>query len=264
MVVGTTFDLEMINGISWMVDEGMLAKGDTIGHVHLQGEFGENALAGSEFAAKELGLTLVSQAVTPTAPDVTSQVAALKNQGVKAILLSTTPGQTASAAAADAATGLNVPLLGSTPSFAPQLMNTAAGPALAKLYYLVQVFQVFGSEEVGPTKVREAFAKKYPKEVPSAVVTGAYAMASAFGSVLERACENGDLTRAGVLEALPQITEADTEGIMAPLDFSDHALPPSRSSIMARPDAAAPGGLALVTEFAASDLATSYGFPAAK
>ncbi|WP_345529106.1 ABC transporter substrate-binding protein [Nocardioides endophyticus] len=260
LIVGATFDLEMINGISWMMDEGLIKEGDTIGHIYLQGELGENALAGSTYAADQLGLTLVGQEVPPTATDVTSQVTTLKNKGVKAILLSTTPGQTASAAAADDASGLKVPLLGSNPSWAPQLLGTAAGDALKEHYYVAQSYQLFNADVPGAEKVREEYAAKY-KDEPIAVIPWSYAAASAYSAILEKACENGDLTREGVLAAYPEITELDTGGIMPPLDFSDPSEPPTRSVLIARPEDNPLGGLKLVREAETSDLAADYPMP---
>lgn len=262
MIVGATFDLEMINGLSWMFEEGMLEEGDAVGHIYLQGEFGESALAGSKYAAEELGLTLIPQEVPPTATDVTAQVTALKNKGVKAVLLSTTPGQTASAAAADAASGLNVPLLGSNPSWVPQLLDTAAGDALTKYYYVAQSYQLYNSDVPGAQAVREAFKEKYADAVPVAAVDWSYATAASYSAVLEQACENGDLSREGVLAAYPEITEVDTGGIMPPLDFSDHDVAPTRDVLIARPDGSQPGGLTEVRGAESSEIADAYQFPA--
>lgn len=261
MIVGATFDLEMINGLSWMVDEGMIKEGDSVGHIYLQGEFGENALAGSKYAADELGLNLISQEVPPTATDVTTQVTTLKNKGVKAVLLSTTPGQTASAAAADAASGLNVPLLGSNPSWVPQLLDTAAGDALNELYHVAQPYQPFSSDVPGAQTVREAYDAKYKDVVPTGVVTWSYAAAATYTTVLQKACDNGDLSREGVLAAFPEVTSVDTEEIMPSLDFSDPNVAPTREVLIARPDGSQPGGLTIVRDAESSELADSYQFP---
>src|SRR5882757_10098440 len=37
MIVGTTYDVEMINGISFLMDKGLIKKGDTIGHIYIEG-----------------------------------------------------------------------------------------------------------------------------------------------------------------------------------------------------------------------------------
>ena len=40
MMIGTTYDLEVINGLSYFQQQGMLADGDTIGHIYVDGEYG--------------------------------------------------------------------------------------------------------------------------------------------------------------------------------------------------------------------------------
>ncbi len=47
--------------------------GDTIGHLYLEGDYGENALAGSKFAAGEHDLKIVEQKITPAETDMTGQ-----------------------------------------------------------------------------------------------------------------------------------------------------------------------------------------------
>ena len=47
VIAGTTYDVEMINVVQWLLDEGRIAEGDTIGHIYLEGDYGENALAGA-------------------------------------------------------------------------------------------------------------------------------------------------------------------------------------------------------------------------
>lgn len=261
MIVGTTYDVEIINGIQFLVDQKKLKKGDTIGHIYLEGEYGEDGYLGSKFAAKQLGLKLVGQKITATATDVSSQVSALKNKGVKAIMLTTTPTQTASAAAVDASTGLNVPLMGNNPVFAPQLLGTAAGPALAKLLYVVASWQPYSSDVPGAAKVRAAYGKKYPKEVPNGGIDYGYGAARAYATVLEKACSNGDLTRDGLQKAFRQTTSVDTNGIFGSLDYSKPGDPATREALVGKPDKASAGGLKVVQDLKASDLAKKYVAP---
>ena len=261
MIVGATYDVEMINGIQFLVDKGLIKKGDKIGHIYLEGEYGANGYAGSQFAAKKLGLTLVGQKITATATDVTSQITALKAQGVKAIMLTTTPTQTASAAAVDAATGLNVPLLGNNPVYAPQTLDTAAGPALQKLLYVAASWQPFSGSAPGTVAVRNAYLKKYPKDIPNGGVTWGYGAAAAYSEVLKKACSNGDLTRDGVQKAFRQTTSIDTNGILPTLDYSKPGDPATRDVLITQPDKATAGGLKVVQELKASPLATQYVAP---
>jgi ABC-type branched-subunit amino acid transport system substrate-binding protein len=262
MIVGTTYDLEMINGISYLMDKGLIKAGDTIGHIYLEGEYGEDGYLGSKFAAKELGLKLVGQQITATATDVTSQVTALKNKGVKAILLTSTPTQTASAAAVDAATGLNVPLLGNNPVFVPQLLDTAAGPALEKLLYVVASFEPYSGKSAGATAARDAFSAKYPKAVPNGGSTWGWGGAAAYTAVLDQACKNKDLTREGLQKAFRETTSVDTDGILPSLDYSSPGDPPTRDALILRPVKKEAGGLTVVQPFKESDIASKYVAPA--
>ena len=63
-----------------------------------------------------------------------SIVTKFKGESVKAIALTTSPAQTASAATNNAGLGLNVPMIGNSPVFAPALLDTPAAAALSKLY----------------------------------------------------------------------------------------------------------------------------------
>ena len=54
--IGATYDIEMINGLGYLMEQGKLKEGDKIGHVYFEGEYGENGLKGSEAFAKENGM----------------------------------------------------------------------------------------------------------------------------------------------------------------------------------------------------------------
>jgi ABC-type branched-subunit amino acid transport system substrate-binding protein len=261
MIVGSTYDIESINGISWLMKNKGIKAGDSIGHIYLQGEYGEDAYLGSQYAAKQANLKLVGSQITATATDLTSQVASLKSKGVKAILLTTAPTQTASAAAVDAASGLNVPLLGNSPVFVPQLLKTAAGPALEKFLYVAASWEPYSGTSAGATKVREQYKARYAKEIPNGGVDWGYGGAIAYTAVLKKACDNKDLTRDGVQTAFRQTTSVETDGLFPALNYSQPGDPATREIDIAKADAAADGGLTVVQPFTASDLATSYVAP---
>jgi len=261
MIVGATYDIEIINGISWLMASKGIKAGDKIGHIYIQGEYGENGYLGAKYAAQKAGLKLIGSQVTATATDLTSQVTALKNQGVKAILLTTTPTQTASVVGVDAATGMNVPVVGNNPTFVPQLLGTAAGPALEKLFYLISSTQPFTGDSAGASKARTEYKAKYPKDIPNGGLDWGYGAAAAYTEVLKRACANKDLTREGLQTAFRQTTSVDTQGILPALDYSQPGDPATRETLVAKADKGAEGGLTVVEPFAESDLAKSYVAP---
>ncbi len=87
-VIGSTYDVETINAIDFLINEKGIKKGDKIGHVYFEGDYGESALEGAKYMAEQSGLTIVEQKIKPTDNDMTAQVAALKQAGVKAIVIS--------------------------------------------------------------------------------------------------------------------------------------------------------------------------------
>ena len=122
MMIGTTYDLEIIDGLAYLQQQGLLADGDTIGHIYIDGEYGANGLRGSQYYATQHNLTVREAKITSTDSDLTNIVTGFRGEGVKVIVLTTTPAQTASAMSANQALGLNVPVLGNNPVFDPALL----------------------------------------------------------------------------------------------------------------------------------------------
>jgi hypothetical protein len=157
---------------------------------------------------------------------------------VSAIVLTTSPTQTGSVAGVAAAQGLDVPIIGSNPVFSPALLKSPAAAALKK--------NLIVSSPIGPfdkhPELLKDFRAKYPKAVPSLGVVFGYGMGEVMHQILEKACEEGDMTRAGVLEAKKSLTDVDTGGLIVPLDFSvGEGKSPSRQSFILQP-ADVPGG----------------------
>jgi ABC-type branched-subunit amino acid transport system substrate-binding protein len=244
-IAGTTYDIEAINGVDFLMTEHGVKEGDTIGHLYFEGDYGENALAGSKFAADKHGLKILEQKITPAETDMTGQVAAFRRAGVKAILFSAAPPQAASLAGIAASQNLDVPIVANGPGWTPQLLTTPAADALAANYFVVSSMAPLGLEADGVKEFLDAYEAAYPKGTPSSNGSlYAYAGAQIADAALTKACENKDLTRQGVLEALRSIDALDTGGTIAgTLDFTDPAQPPSRMIYIAKVSKDAPGGL---------------------
>lgn len=262
-VMGTTYDLEMINSVQYLVDQGKLAKGDSVGDIYIEGEYGQNGLIGTQYAAQQLGLKVVPAKIKATDQDMSAQVTQLKSAGVKAILLTTTPTQTASVAAVAKSLGFNVPIVGNNPTYVPGLLKTPAAPALKENFLVAASSAPFDSKDPAAQAVAKAFSAKYPNEIPNGGVDYGYGVAEVFTQILKKACDSKDLSRQGVLNAFRQTTSADTGGLIATLDFSKPGSPASRQVYIAKP-ADVPGGLSVVKPLFESPLAQSYKAPAQK
>ncbi|MGW2281325.1 ABC transporter substrate-binding protein [Streptomyces sp. NPDC001770] len=256
-VIGATYDIETINLIDYLLTEKRIAKGDKIGQVYFEGDYGENALAGAKYAAGQSGLTVVEQKIKPTDNDMTAQVSALKQAGVKAIVVSAGPRQAASLVGVAAATGFKVPVVGNNSAFAPQLLATPAGPALLADYYVAASTLPIGDPGAGPAKLAKEYAAAYPKDGLDNGVVAGWTAASVYGEALKKACDAKDLTRDGVDKALLTIKGFGSDFGMSH-DFTDPKAPSTRQSVIMKPDTKAPGGLKVIRPAAVSPAAESY------
>lgn len=263
-ISGATYDIEMINGISYLLDSGLIHKGDKLGHIAFEGAYGDNGLAGSSYAASKLGLSVVTQRVKATETDMTSAVQALKQAGVTAILLTVAPKQLASAAGVAASIGLNVPILGNNPTFSPSLLTTPAGPALEKNFYLSASSVPLSADNPAAKNVLAKYKAKYPQGSPNAGVTYGYGVGKIYEQTLKAACAAKDLSREGIEKAFHTLSNVTTDGIIAPLDYSKAGTIPSRQTYVIRASKAnlAIDGLTVAKDLFESPVAKDYTPPA--
>ncbi|MFC4606719.1 ABC transporter substrate-binding protein [Streptomyces maoxianensis] len=258
-VVGSTYDIDMINGVDFVVRTAKLKPGAKIGHVYFEGEYGENALAGAKYAAKQHRLSIVEQKIKPTDQDLTAQVTALKQAGVKAILLSAGPKQTAALVGTAAAQGFAVPVLSNAPGFAPQLLATPVGPALEKQLHVVSAAPSFSSDTPATQQLAKDYKAKYPKDpLDSGVISGWNAI-NVLGEDLKAACKAKDLTREGITAAHRKQSKLTILGVS--LDFSDRAKPATYQSFIQKPAKQAAGGLLTVEPAHEVPAARTYPLP---
>jgi ABC-type branched-subunit amino acid transport system substrate-binding protein len=243
IIVGTTYDVEMINGLDYLKSKGLIKPGDKIGHLYFEGEYGENGLKGSKFFAKQNGMTITEQKIKATDEDMAGQVAAFKTAGVKAIAVTTAPTQLASVGGIAASQGLNVPIVGNNPTFDPALMKTPAAKALKANAYIVSSISPWTVDKPKVKDVGSAFQQAYPKTDAKAAVQFGYVQAEVMYQILNKACANKDLSRAGLVTAAHEISDVDTGGLIAkPLDYTKKGDTAERAVYIARP-ADVTGGL---------------------
>jgi len=195
--------------------------------------------------AEERGLTIIPAQIKATDQDMSAQITQFADAGVDLIALTVNPTVTASAAAVAAAQGLDVPILGSNPVFHPALL---AGPSAQWLKDHMYVASPIASWDQHP-ELLEQYQAAYPDATnPSLGAVLGYAMGEAMKQVLDAACENGDLTREGVVTTFNELEEVDTAGLIVPIDAGfESGISPSTQSFILQP-ADVPGGATVVQE----------------
>jgi ABC-type branched-subunit amino acid transport system substrate-binding protein len=263
IVMGSTYDIQMINGVDWLVRHDKIKKGDKVGHIYLQGDFGGNSYKGSQFAAKQLGLTLIGQQIKPSDSDLTSQVNALKAAGVNAVLIDATSKQTASAASVMKATGLDVPIMGNVSSWGTSILSTSALSAMQGRYQRMSPMGSLGGTAEANKKLAAAWKAKYGTTRPESdyAVVHAYTLTHLYTKIISETCD--DLTRPGLLKARGKVTDFEMPGLLPPQDLSDPAQPTTRQSQVQQIEPDALAGLGVKEDFRASDTANAYKIDAA-
>jgi ABC-type branched-subunit amino acid transport system substrate-binding protein len=258
IIPATTYDVEMINGLSFLMEQGKIHDGDTVGQIWLDGEYGANGLRGAKYFAQRHHLTLRDAKVAANTSDLRNLVAAFAGAPrVTAIALSTAPDQTASAVMANQRLGLNVPMIGNSAAFTPQLLF---GPAAGALGNLSVADSSVPFSAVAPTAkhVADAYRQAGYLEMPSSGVTYGYAIGEIWDQLLKRACTNGNMSRSGIQEALLQSTNLSTEDLVADLNFAKPGAPAARETSVGVPDATPLGGIREVKPLFVAPDAQSY------
>jgi ABC-type branched-subunit amino acid transport system substrate-binding protein len=250
-VLGATYDVELANGYQYLFDQGLLADGDTVGHIYFEGEYGENGLAGSEAVAEARNLTVIPAQIKSADQDMSAQVTQFAAEGVDAIVLTVAPAQTASAAAVAQAQNLDVPILGSNPVFAPGLLQGPSAQWLKDHLYVASPITAWAAQP----ELLQQYQAAYPNTTPSLGAIFGYAMGDVMNQTLTAACENGDLTREGVTAAFGELTDIDTGGLIVPIEGFETGVSPSTQSFVLRP-ADVPGGAEVVQDAFEGELAT--------
>jgi ABC-type branched-subunit amino acid transport system substrate-binding protein len=190
---------------------------------------------------------------------MTGIITGLRGEGVKAILLTTSPAQTASVATASKALKLDVPIVANNPSFDPSLLTGPAAGALDKLY--VAASAVPYASSIAKAK---QIAKEYEaahQEPPSYAVQYGYALGLMWQSILQKACEAKDLSRDGIFNAKNASATIDTQKLTPNLDFSKPGSPSTREVYIAVVDKSAKGGLKQVKAASVAPDAQTYKAP---
>lgn len=259
-ITGTTYDLEIVNAVDWLMREKGLKKGDTVGIVYFEGDYGGTAVKGLDYAAKRVGLKEVKQQIQPTDTDLSAQVNAMKSKDVKAIFMAAASPQTASVASVAKSIGLDVPIVGNSPAFTPDLLDTPAGPALEENFYTSSSVAPPAVHAPQVKKFLAAFQKAHPGEQP--IQNGSaygYASAQIMDKIISGTCD--DLTREGLEKSFRSLSNYDSGGMVAgTLDYSDPSVPPTREVYISKADKSVPGGLKPVGEPFTSQMAKDYSF----
>lgn len=206
----TNYCIESMNGVDWIAREG----GQQLAILSFPGEYGQDGAAGAKLAAEALGLEIVYDgegAVVPGA-DQTPVIAELVDSGADWVWATINPTTLAEIMGGAASEGFSANWSGNSPTYSFKLLGTELAPLLDEHYFLSTYIVTWGEDVPGMEQLVSEMQARRPDAPISDVYIVGWTEAMATHQILERAAENGDLTRAGVVAAANEV-EVDYQGL---------------------------------------------------
>jgi ABC-type branched-subunit amino acid transport system substrate-binding protein len=254
---GANYCVESMNAIDFAKSQNPALK--NVMAVHYAGDYGDDAAAGAKYAAEKLGLTYTDVKTDPGADKQAAAIAAIVSGKPDLVILTTAPTEAATIVGTAVAQGFRGMVIGTSPTWNPALNGSPAAPALAAVYFQSGPWQSWGADTAGHKAMREALT---PTPSPlSDGYTAGWVWSYPLKAALEKAAENKDLTRAGLLAAAKSLSSVDYEG-MLPSGSGNYAAGPDkgqvRTSVISKPDKAAPTGITEVLKPTAGPTASGF------
>jgi ABC-type branched-subunit amino acid transport system substrate-binding protein len=254
---GETYCTESMNGLDWAAEEfGKPAKVLAVGY---PGDYGGDSAAGVEIWAKANGATTqtVETAPNATAGNQDAAVGAIAKAKPDVVVLATGPAEMAEIVGKSVAGGFDGQFIGSVPTWNPAILKSEAAPAVQAKYHYVSPWGPYGSDTPAHAAMEKATGGKPPANDG---YTFGWIWSYPLKAVLEKALENGDLTRAGVREAVDQVT-VDYEGALPSRKYGgDPGETIVREAVIAKPDPKAPVGSSVLKDLFVGPTAEGHDF----
>lgn len=254
---GSSYCAESMNTVDYAADE---LGATSVMAVHLAGDYGDDAAAGAEFASKQRGLTFADVETATGQDNQAGAIEAIVSGRPDVVILTTGPTDAAVIIGQASARGFRGKFLGTNPTWNAGLLNGPAAEAILASYLQSAPLAPFGSDTPGHQAMRAALGDvAQPNEGHTGGWVGSYPLKAA----LEKAVQNKDLTRSGLLAAVKSLTSVDYEGMLPEGSGNFSGTPDEavvRQSEIHRPDRNTPSGIAELKTFFTGPSAEEYVF----
>ncbi len=254
---GTNYCMEAMNSVDYAVTERQIK---SVMAVHYPGDYGDDAAAGAKIAAERSKLTFTDVATNPGQEAQAEAINRIVTVKPDLVILTTGPTEAGTIVGQAAARGYNGLYIGTSPTWNPALMASAAAPAITAQYLQSGPWAPWGGATPGHEAMRTALGEGF---TPNDGATAGWVWSYPLKAALEAAADAGDLTRAGLVNAAGGLKSVDYEGMLPSEagnytgDANDRVF---RQSVIAKPDPAAPTKVTMVKEFFTGDTAKDFEF----
>lgn len=212
----STYCAESINGIAWLKAKVEADGGEAkLAILSRPGEYGEDGAVGAAIAAAELGIPVVYDGTGQVAgDDRTAIVSQLVGSGATIVWTTLTGGETLDVFGSAVSQGFEALWSGNSPSFDYKVHLGSDFAAEFGQYWWHSTYQVAwnANEEPGMKEMVSEMTARRPDLPLSDVYAFGWIEGMLVQQILEQAAANGDMTRAGVVQAASEI-EVDFRGL---------------------------------------------------
>ncbi len=248
-----SYRLENMRAVDWVVDESGGAENVRAAMVYQNDDFGRDGLGGWRAGASHHDVsTLLELPLSARQTDYGGLVRQLKDADAEYVMLTTMAAHTAAIIRAAARIDYTPVWLANTGSWSDQFLDVQGlDPAIFEQFHLVTALPYWGEDTAFFREFEAAFEAYTDGDVkPDTYILSAYVQASVGFEVFRRAHAAGDISRAGYMRALQQMSDFDAHGALPEaLDYTSFPYVSGTQTRILRPRLE-DGGWAIVADFA--------------
>lgn len=255
---GYPYCIESMNGLDWIAENR--EQPSTVMAVGYPGDYGGDGAAGVEIWAEQNDAEFAGFIETGPNAVVGNQdaaVSAILDASPDVVQLGVGPSEAGEIIGKAAAQGFQGQFLGSVPTWNPALLESPASEAIQALYIAGAPWAPYGGDSDAHAAIEESLGGELPANDG---YTYGWIWSYPLKSLLEKAAENGDLTREGLVGAIDGL-EVDYEGALPNRTLGGEPNEVvERSARISAPDPDAPLGISTIADTFVGPTAEAFEF----
>jgi len=252
---GTNYCFESMNSVDYAVQQ---FGSKSVMAVHYPGDYGDDAAAGTRIAAERNKLPFTDVETQQGPDNQAGAIDKIVSGKPDLVILTTGPTDAAVVIGQAAARKYQGHFIGTSPTWNPALLKSPAATAIKALYLQSGPWQTFSADTPGHRAMREALGTV--KQANDGYTSG-WAWSYPLKAALQKAVDNKDLTRDGLLKAVKELESVDYEG-MLPTGSGNYKGDPGaavvKQSLISKPDEKGAAGVTTIKDFFVGPTAQQY------
>jgi ABC-type branched-subunit amino acid transport system substrate-binding protein len=253
---GANYCLESMNAVDYAVEQ---SKPTSVMAIHYPGDYGDDAAAGAKIAAEANDLQFRDVETQSGQQNQGGAIDAIVSAKPDLVILTTGPTDAAVIVGQAAARGFKGRYIGTSPTWNPALLKSPAAAAFKAQFLQSGPWATFTANTPGHQAMRAALGNVSGNDGYTSGWVWSYPLKAA----LQKAVDNKDLTRKGLLDAVKSLTGVDYQGMLpsGAGNYSGSAQDTVvRQNVISKPDDKSPTGVSTVKDFFVGKTAKDYTF----